>query len=76
MSLCVDGFPNWFMSIGPNSFFAGNLLIMIEKQVEYAVKAAQKMQREHIKSMEPKIEAIRDFDDYLEVCRLTFDRLQ
>ncbi|KAL5524908.1 hypothetical protein ACEPAF_8777 [Sanghuangporus sanghuang] len=67
ISLCVDGFPNWFMSMGPNSVFgAGSMLIVMEKQVEYAIQVAKKMQREHIKSIEPKFEAVRIFDEYLE----------
>lgn len=73
ISLCVDGFPNWFMSMGPNSVFgSGSMLIVMEKQVEYAVEVAKKMQREHIKSIEPKKEAVRDFDEYLEVCRFGY----
>lgn len=53
---------------GPSAIFgSGSLLPVFESQVEYAIKAAQKMQREHLKSIEPKREAVRDFDDYLEV---------
>ncbi|KZT07862.1 FAD/NAD-binding domain-containing protein [Laetiporus sulphureus 93-53] len=67
LSLCTDGFPNWFMSIGPNGALGvGSLLIMIERQIEYAVMAAKKMQRERLKSIEVKSEAVRDFDEYLE----------
>lgn len=40
---------------------------MIEKQVEYAVTATLKLQRERLKSMEVKKEAVDDFDEYLEV---------
>ncbi|KAL5511009.1 hypothetical protein ACEPAG_3728 [Sanghuangporus baumii] len=67
VSVCVDGFPNWFLSLGPNSGFgAGTLLFVLEEQIEYAIQVAKKMQREHIKSIEPKSEAVRDFDEYLE----------
>ncbi|KAJ8508460.1 hypothetical protein ONZ45_g9267 [Pleurotus djamor] len=67
MSVAVDGFPNWFQGFGPNSGVgAGSLLIILEKQVDYAVAATLKMQRERIKSMEVKKEAVDDFDEYLE----------
>ncbi|KAL5536604.1 hypothetical protein ACEPAF_427 [Sanghuangporus sanghuang] len=67
LGMCTDGFPNWFMSLGPNSAIgSGSLLLLIEKQVEYALEAAKKLQREHLKSIEPKNEVIKDFDEYLE----------
>ncbi|TFK42010.1 FAD/NAD-P-binding domain-containing protein [Crucibulum laeve] len=67
LSVAVDGFPNWFQSLGPNSAVgAGSLLLLIERQVDYAVAATQKMQRERLKSMEVKPEAVEDFDEYLE----------
>lgn len=68
LTIAVDGFPNWFMSSGPNGGIgSGSLLAIIERQVGYAVDAAVKMQRERLKSIEPKAEARRDFDEYLEV---------
>ncbi|TRM61604.1 hypothetical protein BD626DRAFT_501587 [Schizophyllum amplum] len=67
LSIAVDGFPNWFQSFGPNSAMgSGSLLAVIEKQVEYAVKATAKLQRERLKSMAVKKEAAEDFDEYLE----------
>jgi cation diffusion facilitator CzcD-associated flavoprotein CzcO len=67
MSLAVHGFPNWFQFLGPNSGVgAGSLLVLIEKQVDYAVEAVGKIQREWIKSMEPTKDAVDDFDEYLE----------
>ena len=68
MSMCVDGFPNMFMSLGPNSIIgAGVLLPILETAVGYAVQAAAKMHRERIRSMEVKRSAVRDFDRYMEV---------
>ena len=68
LSLCTEGFPNFFMLVGPNGALgAGSLLAMMEKQVDYIVQVAQKMQFEEIKSVEPKKDAIDDFDEYLEV---------
>jgi len=65
--MAVDGFPNWFMSGGPNSGLGhGNLLMTLERQVDYAVHATLKLQRERLKSIEVKKEAVDDFDEYLE----------
>lgn len=68
LAIAVDGFPNWFSALGPNSGVgAGSLLLLIEKQVDYAVAATLKLQRERIKSIEVKKKAVDDFDAYLEV---------
>ena len=65
--MCTDGFPNWFMTNGPNSCIGvGNLLLIMERQVDYIVEVAKKLQRERLKSIDPKIEAVKDFDEYLE----------
>ncbi|KAI0712848.1 hypothetical protein C8T65DRAFT_739260 [Cerioporus squamosus] len=67
LSMCVDEFPNMFMVLGPNSVIgAGTLLPIIEFSVNYAVQATAKMQRERLKSMEVKVDAVRDFDQYIE----------
>ncbi|KAE9409300.1 FAD/NAD-P-binding domain-containing protein [Gymnopus androsaceus JB14] len=67
LAIAVDGFPNWFSALGPNSGVgAGSLLLLIEKQVDYAVAATLKLQRERIKSIEVKKKAVDDFDAYLE----------
>lgn len=66
--MAVDGFPNMFQALGPNSAHgAGNLVIIIEAQVDYAVKATLKIQRERIKSMEAKREAVDDFERHIDV---------
>lgn len=57
------------MSLGPNSGLgSGSLLVVIERQLDYAVAAAEKLQKERLKSIEVKAEAVADFDEYLEVC--------
>ncbi|KAH9893936.1 FAD/NAD-P-binding domain-containing protein [Cubamyces lactineus] len=67
LSVAVDGYPNMFMSLGPNSVIAsGTLISLIEYQIGYAVQATAKLQRERLKSIEVKAEAVRDFDEYLE----------
>ncbi|KXN90086.1 Putative sterigmatocystin biosynthesis monooxygenase stcW [Leucoagaricus sp. SymC.cos] len=66
LGLAVEGFPNFFHAFGPNSGVgAGSLLLIIERQIDYIVKAILKMQRERLKSMEVKKEAVNDFDEYL-----------
>ncbi|KAI0737196.1 flavin-binding monooxygenase [Daedaleopsis nitida] len=67
LSMCVDEFPNMFMCLGPNSIIgAGLLLPILEFTVMYAVQAAAKIQRERLKSMEVKPEAVKAFDEYIE----------
>lgn len=59
------------MSLGPNSGVgSGSLLVLIERQIDYAIEATKKLQRERLKSIEVKQEAVKDFDAYLEVCAL------
>lgn len=59
--------------MGPNSAVgSGSLLVIIEREVEYAAAAIAKMQRERIRTIEVKAEAVRDFDEYLEVHRTCF----
>ncbi|TPR02432.1 Bacterial alpha-L-rhamnosidase family protein [Aspergillus niger] len=44
LGLCTDGFPNFFQSLGPNSFQgAGNLLIMIEHTHAYVAQILSRM---------------------------------
>ncbi|KAH9486428.1 Putative sterigmatocystin biosynthesis monooxygenase stcW [Psilocybe cubensis] len=72
LSVAVDGFPNMFQALGPNaSVGAGNLLLIMERQVDYAVAATLKIQRERIKSIEAKSEAVDDFDKYIDVSSCT-----
>lgn len=67
MSIAVDGFPNMFQALGPNAGVgAGNLLLVMERQVDYAVAATLKVQRERLKSIEAKPEAVADFEEYIE----------
>ncbi|CCL98306.1 uncharacterized protein FIBRA_00300 [Fibroporia radiculosa] len=67
LAVCTDGFPNWFMALGPNSGVgSGSLLVVIERQIDYAVQATKKLQRERLKSIEIKRRAVQDFDEYLE----------
>jgi hypothetical protein len=67
MSIVMDDFPNYFMQTGPNfSVGNGNMIIVFEKINEYFVKCIQKIQREGIRSMEIKREAVQDFYEFTE----------
>ncbi|KAI0635260.1 hypothetical protein C8Q77DRAFT_1054047 [Trametes polyzona] len=67
LTVAVDGFPNMFMSLGPNSALASGMFTpFAEQQVMYAAQAIAKLQRDRYKSMEIKAEAVRDFDEYIE----------
>lgn len=52
LSLAVDGFPNFFMILGPNSAIgSGSLTMILEAQGDYIVKCVRKLQREDYASM-------------------------
>ena len=42
-------------------------MTLLDKKVMYAVEATRKLQRERLKSMVVKKDAVDDFDEYLEV---------
>lgn len=67
MSMAIDSeFPNYFVVNGPNSSLgSGSLLVMFEREVDYVVQCIDKMQREHIKAMAPKHDAVVDFMEYV-----------
>ena len=68
MSLAVDGFPNLFIGGGPHSAVtSGSLLNVGEHVVGYVVEAVRKMQRERLRSMELRREAMEDWSSYLRV---------
>ncbi|RVX69048.1 hypothetical protein B0A52_06761 [Exophiala mesophila] len=65
MSVAAPGFPNYFITGGPNSPIAnGSLISGVETEINYAYKCITKMQTESISSLEPSEEAMRDFIDY------------
>lgn len=67
MGLCQDQFPNWFQMVGPNTAMAlGSLVPVIEAQADYIVACIQKMQRQRIKTMVIRKEAVDDFQRYLD----------
>ena len=64
-SLAVNNFPNYFMSLGPNSAMgAGNLILTMEFIVEYAARCLQKLQIENIRTMHPSKRSVENFVKY------------
>ena len=65
LSLATDGFPNYFISLGPNAGLGeGNLLLLIEKGIDYVTECVRKMQRDNIRAMSVRREAVQRFTQY------------
>lgn len=65
LTMSVDGFPNLFMMLGPNSAIgSGSLTMMIESEGDYIIQCLRKLQREDYVSMMPKIARVADFSEY------------
>ena len=62
LSLATDGFPNYFIYLGPASGLGtGNLLVLLEKMAEYFIDCVAKMQRDNIRAMKVKKSAVKRF---------------
>ncbi|KAJ5519101.1 hypothetical protein N7453_001523 [Penicillium expansum] len=60
-------FPPGCMYLGPSgSPGSGSFLAMLEFVVEYIIKCTKKLQREYISSMEPTMEAHKDFSKHVD----------
>lgn len=67
MSLAVDDFPNYFICLGPNAGLGGgNLLLLIEKEIDYFTECVTKMQRDHVKAMSARADATQRFSRHCE----------
>lgn len=64
LSLIPVKMPNFFMYLGPNGAPFSTMIVMIEFQCDYMVKCIQKLQRECLRSMVPKVQAKDDFVRY------------
>jgi cation diffusion facilitator CzcD-associated flavoprotein CzcO len=53
LGITVPGFPNFFMLYGPGTN-GGELVVMLESQAEYAVRAMKRMIRERVTAIEVK----------------------
>ncbi|KAL4883949.1 hypothetical protein BJY04DRAFT_183569 [Aspergillus karnatakaensis] len=62
LSMAVDGFPNYFICLGPNAALGeGNLLLLIEKEIDYITRVIDKMQRDNIRAIGVRKEAVERF---------------
>ena len=60
--ICVSGFPNFFMLLGPNTGLGHNsVVIMIEAQVKYIMRCLNFMRRKHLKTIDVKPDAQTNF---------------
>ncbi|KAL4911717.1 hypothetical protein BDW62DRAFT_207182 [Aspergillus aurantiobrunneus] len=67
LGIATDWFPNFFQSLGPNSFQgAGNLLIMIEQVHAYLAEILARMAYDNIGLVEPKRKRVEGFTQYCE----------
>jgi hypothetical protein len=67
LSMVTDGFPNYFMMLGPNAAIGtGSLTMMMEMEGDYIVKCIRKMQKEDIRSMDVKARAVRNFSEIID----------
>ncbi|KAL2814982.1 flavin-binding monooxygenase [Aspergillus granulosus] len=72
LGLATDGFPNFFQSLGPNSFQgAGNLLITMEAVHTYLAKILKRMAYDNIGIVVPKRSPVEQFTKY---CEKYFER--
>jgi len=65
LSMIVDGFPNLFMSLGPNSAVGTeNLLMLIERVSTYIGQCLAKIKTQNISTIVPKTRAVENFSDF------------
>lgn len=65
ISLATNEFPNYFISLGPNAGLGeGNLLLLIEKGIEYMSECIRKIQRDNVRAMVVKGNAVKQFTQY------------
>jgi hypothetical protein len=72
LGVAVDGFPNYFQSMGPNQGVGtGNLLLVIETIADYIGQILEELSSGNIRTIEPKRTAVRNFTNY---CQAFFRR--
>ncbi|OGE54789.1 hypothetical protein PENARI_c005G09522 [Penicillium arizonense] len=65
LGIAAHGFPNYFMFLGPNCpVGVGPVLIVIEAQGTYFAEVLNRWQKQDIRALEPRKEAVRDFIDH------------
>lgn len=76
LSLAVDGFPNYFQSLGPNAGVGnGNLIIIIEAVALYVGQVLAKLAQGNTLTVMPKPQAVQNFTNYCDAYfkRTVFD---
>ena len=64
-SVAAANMPNYFITLGPNALAGhGSLLEALNWNTDYYVKWIKKIAEEHIKSIVPKTEVVRDLVSY------------
>ncbi|EEU48334.1 uncharacterized protein NECHADRAFT_75799 [Fusarium vanettenii 77-13-4] len=72
LGLCTDNFPNFFQSLGPNTFpGTGNLLIIMEHAHQYMAKILHRLAYGNVRTIEPKRRQVDNFTNY---CDEYFER--
>jgi cation diffusion facilitator CzcD-associated flavoprotein CzcO len=65
LSLCANGYPNYFTALGPNSPVGhGSLMAVIDWTIDYILRWTKKIAEEDIKSVEVTKEAVDDWNVY------------
>jgi 4-hydroxyacetophenone monooxygenase len=62
----VPGFPNFFITAGPNSGLASSHTVLAEQQVHYVVECLKRMVEDDLDTMEVTEVACSDFNDMLQ----------
>lgn len=64
LGLAASGFPNYFMFLGPNCPIGnGPIIFSIELQGSYFAEFLNRWQKEDIRTYDPKVEAVDDFQE-------------
>ncbi|KAI1441461.1 hypothetical protein F5Y02DRAFT_410773 [Annulohypoxylon stygium] len=65
LSMCTDNFPNFFQSLGPNTWQgSGNLIVMIEYAHIYMAKILKRLVYDNIRTVEPKRRPVEQFTNF------------
>lgn len=68
MSVAVDGFPNYFTMLGPNSgVSSGSLTKIIESSGDYILRCIRKLQKEDLRSMRISPRAMASWVRHVEI---------
>ena len=62
----VPGFPNFFITAGPNSGLASSHTVLAEQQVHYVTECLKRMVEEDLATMEVTEQACADFNEMLQ----------